>query len=348
MAESAAKQWSVERSVVEVRDAKLTHQPSGRELTYAALATNEEVVGEFQKVAPDDIEVTPVAQWKVLGASFARPNRRDLICGAHRYPSDIVRPGMLHGKILRPPSYGAKLVSIDLAPAQAMKDVVAVRDGPFVGVAAPTVFQAGQALVAIAAAAQWERPPHPSSKGLYEHLTEKARGETPANPFADELAKAAKSLRQTYHVAYVQHAPLEPRAAVAEWRDGKLTVWLGTQNPFGCRTEIARALQLENDAARVIVPDFGGGFGGKHSAEVGIEAARLAKDAGKPVALRWTREEEFTWAYFRPAGVINAAAGLDFDGAINSWHFVNINSGGSAVDTPYRIERAKSQFVRCD
>ena len=90
------------------------------------------------------------------------------------------------------------------------------------------------------------------------------------------------------------------------------------------------------EKVRVIVPDFGGGFGGKHTGETAIEAARLAKAAGKPVALHWTRPEEFTWAYFRPAGVIKAEASLDADGKITSWFAVNINSGANALRTPYR------------
>ncbi len=153
----------------------------------------------------------------------------------------------------------------------------------------------------------------------------------PSNPFADDVRDAAKSLRQSYHVAYAQHAPMEPRAAVAEWADGKVTVWTATQNPFSVRSEVARAFSLAEDKVRVIVPDFGGGFGGKHSGETAVEAARLAQAAGKPVSLRWTREEEFTWAYFRPGAVIEAEAGLNSDGQITSWHFVNINSGGSAA-----------------
>ena len=95
---------------------------------------------------------------------------------------------------------------------------------------------------------------------------------------------------------------MEPRAAVAEWEDGKLTVWTATQNPFGVRGELARAFGLPDDRVRVIIPDFGGGFGGKHSGECAVEAARLARAAGKPVRLVWTRAEEFTWAQFRPAG----------------------------------------------
>ena len=213
------------------------------------------------------------------------------------------------------------------------------------GVAASSTCLAEQALDAIAKTAKWDISPHPDSKVLYDHLKEHAQGGVPANPFSEELAQAKQVLRQTYHVAYAQHAPLEPRAAVAEWADDELTVWTGTQNPFGCRGELARAFHLPEEHVRVVVPDFGAGYGGKHSGEVGVEAARLAKAAGKPVSLRWTREEEFTWAYFRPAGVIEIEAGLNSEGKLTSWHFININSGGSAIETPYKTGKSRCPFV---
>jgi isoquinoline 1-oxidoreductase subunit beta len=162
------------------------------------------------------------------------------------------------------------------------------------------------------------------------------------------VAKTAKSLKQTYHVSYVQHAPLEPRAACAAWENGKLTVWTGTQNPVGVRRELVQAFRLSDDSVRVIVPDFGAGFGGKHTGEAAVEAARLAQSAGKPVSLRWTRAEEFTWAYFRPAAVINAQASLDASGNLTSWHFVDINAGSPGIETPYRIGKSRSQSVGSD
>src|SRR6185436_4074462 len=135
----------------------------------------------------------------------------------------------------------------------------------------------------------------------------------------------------------IAHTPLEPRAAVAEWQDGKLTVWTGTQRPFGVRTELAEAFRIPEDRVRVIVRDMGSGYGGKHTGEQAIEAARLAKAAGKPVKLVWTRAEEFMWGYFRPAGVIDIVAGVDADGRLVHWEFDNYNSGSAGLPTPYTV-----------
>ena len=341
----ASKQWGVDPATCRVKNGEAVHTGSNKTLSYADLASNPEAVKRFDEAVPADVTITAVNDWKVIGTSVSRANGRDIITGKHRYPSDITRPGMLYGRVLRPPSYGAKLISVDLAPAKAMKDVVAVQDEEFTGVAAPTTFLADKALAAVAQTAKWEPVPQPSNADLYEFLKQHVQNGVPSNPFSEEVAQAKQALRQSYRVAYVQHAPLEPRAAVAEWADDKLTVWAGTQNPFGHRSELARAFHIAEDHVHVIAPDFGAAFGGKHTGEASVEAARLAKAAEKPVSLRWTREEEFTWAYFRPAALIEAEASLDAHGSITSWHFININSGPSAIETPYRIEKHRSQFV---
>ncbi len=341
----AARQWGVAPERLEVRDGRIADPGTGRSLGYADLAKNAEAVKTLDTPVPAHVDLTPVSQWKVLGTSAPRPNLRDLVTGAHKFPSDLTRPGMLYGKVLRPPAYGARLAAIDLAPAKALGDVVVVRDGDLVGVAAPTTHRARQALELLARSAVWEESPQPSSREVFEYLRRHARGGVPQNPFAEERAQARRVLRATYHVAYVQHAPLETRAALAEWQDGKLTVWAGTQNPFGYRSELARALGVPVENVRVIVPDFGSGFGGKHTGEAAVEAARLARAARRPVLVHWTRAEEFTWAYFRPAAVIDIEATLDSQGAMSSWFFVNINSGPAAMETPYRAGKARSQFV---
>jgi CO/xanthine dehydrogenase Mo-binding subunit len=341
----AAKKWSVARETIKLRDGKATDADAKRTLTYADFAASEDAAKELDQIISPDITLTPVQEWKALGTTLLRPNSRDIVTGAHKYPSDISRPGMLYGKVLRAPTYGAKLTTIDVAPAKAMSGVTVAQDDSFVGVIAPTSFAAQNALDAISKTAKWETVSQPSSKELFDYLKQHAEGGVPANPFADELPKAAKTLRQSYQVAYAQHSPLEPRAAVAEWKDGQLTVWTGTQNPFAVRSELTRAFHLADDRVRVIVPDFGAGYGGKHTGEVAVEAARLAQAAGKPVSLRWTREEEFTWAYFRPAAAIEIEASLDTAGKLTSWHFVNINSGNSGLESPYRIAKNQSRYV---
>ena len=341
----AARRWGVEGSVIEIRDGKAVDPASKRILTYADLASDEEAAKSFAAAIPPSVVLTPVEKWEVLGTSVRRPNARDVVTGSHQYPSDIPLPGLLHGKVLRRPSFNAKLVSVDLGPARAMDGVVVVQDKDFVGVAAPTAFLAEQAIETIADTAKWETAPHPSSDELYDYLRQNARGGVPKNPFADEVAKAPRSLRQSYHVAYIQHCPMEPRAALADWDGGKLTVRTGSQVPFGVKGELVRAFGLPADRVRVIVPDFGGGFGGKHSGECAVEAARLAKEAGKPVRLVWTRAEEFTWAQFRPAGVIDAEASVDDSGKLTSWFYLNINSGQQEVRSPYKVGKAQAGYV---
>ena len=161
-------------------------------------------------------------------------------------------------------------------------------------------------------------------------------------------ADAFKTLEQTYRVAYIAHTPLEPRAAVADWSGDKLTVWTGTQRPFAVREELSQAFHIPLHSVRVLVPDTGSAYGGKHTGDAAVEAARLAKAAGKPVKLVWTREEEFTWAYFRPAGVIDVKSAVAKDGTVLAWEFHNYNSGPAAIGTPYNIANQLIQFHPAD
>ena len=342
----AAEQWKVDSSALNVRNGTITNRTTRQTITYADLAKSKDVAGAFKQSIPSDVTLTPVNQWKALGNSVPRPNSRDIVTGAHHYPSDIVRPNMLYGKILRPPSYKATLTSIDLSKAKAMKDVVVFRDEQFIGCAAPSSFRAAKALEAIAKTASWKTVSHPSSKDLFSHLKKNARSGGRSRPrtrgsIDKGLAGASKVLSETYEVAYIQHTPMEPRAAIAEWKDGKLTVWTGVDGPQRVQGSLARTLGIPTEQVRVIVPDMGGGFGGKHTGEAAEEAARLAKAFGRPVAVHWTRAEEFTWAYFRPAAVIECKGGLNAKGSLIAWDFTNINAGGSAIDTPYNIANTR-------
>ncbi len=312
--------------------------------TYVDLAKSG---GKIAGNLPAEVTLKPVAGWRILGRSQPRPDGEGLVTGAHKFPSDIRRPGMLYGAVLRPPGYGAKLESVDLAPARKLAGVVAVRDGEFAGCAAPSSFEARQAIETLATTARWTRSESAiSTENLFEHLR-RNQGRVRDNLKGSPATQPGRRVKAEYHCAYIQHAPMEPRAAVAEWEDGRLTVWTGTSNPFGVRDTLARAFSLNPGLVRVIVPDFGGGFGGKHTGEAAIEAARLAREAGKPVSLRWTRAEEFAWAYFRPAALIETEAALG-GGAITAWDFANYNSGAAALESPYRHEHARHRYIECE
>ena len=347
-----AGEWKVDAAALEVRDGVVS-SPTGRTMTYADLAKIEDAAAILGQAIRPDVTLTPVREWKTLGQSVPRSNARDLVTGAHRFPSDVVRPGMLYGRVLRPPAYGAALESVDLSPVKAIEDVVTVHDGSFVGVAAPSTHLATQALEAAVRTASWKTsPPDVSNENLFEHLRAKARR---ADARTDEkgstetaLRTADRVLTESYRVAFIQHAPMEPRAAVAEWSGDRLTVWAGCDGPFRAQQILSEALGIPRERVRVIVPDMGGGFGGKHTAEAAVEAARLARAAGKPVSVRWTREEEFTWAYCRPAALIECRGGLNAAGALVAWEFTSINPGGAAIGTPYAVPNVRIASVGTD
>jgi nicotinate dehydrogenase subunit B len=280
------------------------------------------------------------ADWKTLGTSIPKVGGRDMVTGRHRYTSDMRLPEMQFGRVLRPERLNATLVSADISAAEKMPGVTVVRDGSFLGVAAPTPHQAAEAMKAIKA--EWKAESQTSAKTLFADLKVDPK---PANTSLEKgFADAVKRHEATYTVAYIAHAPLEPRAALADWNGDRLTVRTGTQRPFGVRGELAEAFHLPEDKVRVIVPDTGSGYGGKHTGEMAVEAARLAKAAGKPVKIVWSREEEFPWAYFRPAGVIEVRSGIDANGRITAWDFHNYNSGGSAIRGTYDIANQVNQF----
>lgn len=342
----AAEQWKVKRERLIAAGGKIIDSESKRAIEYAELVKGRQLA----QTIPAENPLASASQWTVAGQSIPKVDGRDFVTGKHKYPSDYKLPGMLYGKILRPASFGAALVSIDPPGPDLMKDVTFVHDGNFVGVAAPSYELASRALAAIHA--EWDSKQQPSSKEIFDYLK---NNPTESNGFEGSSkyeigsieqgwASADHRLHSTYTVAYVAHVPLEPRAALAQWSGDNLAVWTGTQRPFGVRAELAEAFHIPEDRIRVLMPDTGSGYGGKHTGEVAIEAARLARAANRPVKVVWTREEEFTWAYFRPAGIIDVSSSVRADGTITSWEFHNYNSGASAGRTYYEIPNQRILF----
>jgi isoquinoline 1-oxidoreductase len=342
--EIAAQRWHVAPATLTVADGKVTDPQHSRSFAYGELTRGEKLV----KTVSSEESVTPAQEWKIAGTAVPKAEGRDFVTGKHKYPSDITRPEMMFGAVLRPDGFNATLASIDTSAAEKIPGIKVVRDGDFIGLVGPDAFAAQHALSAIQA--KWDVPAQPSNQGLFEYLKnnpESGQDDGPqhvSGSVAQAMVGADLKLEEQYTVAYIAHAPLEPRAAVAEWDAGKLTVWTGTQRPFGVRDELAEAFHLSPAQVRVIQPDMGSGYGGKHTGETAIEAARLAKAAGKPVKVVWTRSEEFTWAYFRPAGLIEITAGARRDGTLVAWEHHNYNSGPAAITTPYNVANQLIQY----
>jgi CO/xanthine dehydrogenase Mo-binding subunit len=343
----AAAQWRVGRETLSAKDGRVIG-PGGRSASYGELTQGQKLTGTVSA----DARVTPRDGWILRGKATKKVNGREMVTGRHQYTPDMVRPRMLYGAIVRPDAFDATLESVDDSAARRMGEVTVVRDADLLGVVAPNPRLATRAAAAIRA--RWRVPSdQPSSKTIFDYLKEtpaskpigwRRREPEVVGNVADARKRAARTFSTTYLIPYIAHVPLEPRAAVAEWNDGKLTVWVGTQRPFGVRSELSEAFSLPESRVRVIVPDMGSAYGGKHTAEHAVEAARLAKAAGRPVKLVWTRGEEFSWAYFRPAGVIEVASAVDADGRLVAWEFDNWNSGAAGIETPYEVPNRRIAF----
>src|SRR5579885_1381900 len=249
LVELAAKRWNVSSADLVAVNGVVRERNGSRTVDYAELAQGQTLARAVVENEP----LTPASEWTVAGTSVPKVNGRAFMTGEHRFPSDIRRPGMMFGKIVRPASYGATLTSLDDRKARAMPGVTVVREGDFVGVVAPSEFEAARAAAAIRA--EWKSIPQPSNAELFDYLkshAEQGRADYEAGSMKEGLASAAHRLSATYTIAYIQHAPLEPRAAVAEWQNDKLTVWTGSQRPFGVQEELEQAFHLTKDNCRVI------------------------------------------------------------------------------------------------
>jgi len=342
----AATRWKTDPQHLVSDQGKITDPQNHRSVEYAALVKRQQLT----QTLPAEDPLIPAADWKVAGQSKPKVDGHDFVTGRHRYPSDQKLPYMLYGKVLRPPAFNATAQSVDTKAAEQMGATV-VRDGNFIGVAGSST-QAAEAAVA-AIRAEWKSEPQISNKELFDYLRkDTTQGKHPSGDgdqfetgsIEQGLRAADHRLQQTYTVAYIAHVPLEPRAALANWDGDQLTVWTGTQRPFGVRGQLAEAFHIPEDKVRVLMPDTGAAYGGKHTGETAIEAARLARAAKRPVKVVWTREEEFTWAYFRPAGVMDVSSGVKNDGTITAWEFHNYNSGSAGIRPYYEIPNQRIIF----
>ncbi len=313
--------------------------PSGERISYAELVGGRRIERRIEK-AP----LKPVSGYTVVGQSPRRKDALEKVTGRAKYAGDIILPGMLHARILRPPAHGAKLTEVDTSAAERFPGARVVREGDLIAVLHERRDLAGKALGLIKA--RFERPqPSTDDRTIFDHLVKAAPRPQVVHEsgnLAEGQKLAATLVEQTYLNSYVAHAAMEPHSATASIENGRATVWAGTQTPFPLKQQVAQALGFAPENVRVITPYVGGGFGGKSASRQAIEAARLAKATNRPVQVIWDRAEEFFYDTFRPAAVVKIRSGLTPAGKIAFWDFTVYCAGDREAKQFYDIPHQRT------
>jgi CO/xanthine dehydrogenase Mo-binding subunit len=315
--DAAASELELPVEQLEVRDGEVTGP--GDETT------------SFWKLADDALlkrEATGLARpkaagsYRVVGSNVPRVDIPDKVTGRPRYIHDLELPGLVFGRVVRPPSRLAELLDVDTASIEGEPEVLAVvRDGSFLGVVAEREEVAQRAAQKLRAGATWrEHDSLPVESELADFLTSQP-AETSVVAEDGEMREGTRAVSATYHRPYIAHASIAPSCAVALTQDGALEVWSATQGPYLLRRALSEALTIAEERITLRHVEGAGSYGHNGADDVALDAVLLARAVpGRPVKVLWSREDELEWEPFGPAAVVRVAADLDDAGAVLSWH----------------------------
>ena len=336
----ASKQLGVPVAQLVVKDGIVSDTKDPKKTVSYAQLTKGQKIEKFLDVKPSMMDPS---KFKEIGKSYNRVDSTLKVTGEAKYTGDIKLPGMVFARILRPPSHAAKLTTVDFSEAEKIAGTKVVRDGDFIAVLNENRDNADAAVVKIKADYTFNEA-KVNDKTIYDFMLKSDSNAMALRSSGDMDAGTKlcdKTFESEFHDPYLAHVAMETHTALAQLESGKMTVWASTQSPFGLREGIMRELGMPAEKVRVITPFVGGGFGGKGEFQQGIEAAKLAKLAGKPVMLMWTREEEFFYDTFHPAGVIKIKSGIDKTGLIKLWDYSIYYSGTRGADAIYEIPNTR-------
>ena len=329
---AAAKSWGVDPATCATEPGKVVHKASGRSAGYGALAT---AAAALPAPEPRSIKLKDPKDFRIIGRPMAQVDTPAIVTGKPLFGIDVVLPGMLFATYEKAPVFGAGVDSADLDAARAVKGV---RKAFIVqGANAPDGLSPGVAVVADSwwrarkgrekLNIRWKAPTEPglSSADLEARMSGTARWSVDRIERHDgdvdaALKGAARRIEAAYHYPYLAHAPLEPQNCTAHFRDGRMEIWAPTQNPESGRQLVAKTLGLKPEDITIHIVRSGGGFGRRLSNDYMVEAAWIAREAGAPVKLLWTREDDMRHDFYRPAGWHLFEGGLDASGKVIAWH----------------------------
>ena len=326
--EEAARRLAIDPKSVRVAGGRFSAAAGGESFSYLDLASGV----DLGRNAGGDARPKPHGARHIAGTSAMRPDLAQKLFGAG-YIQDMVLPGMLYGRVVRPPSYAARLVSFDEAARQGIERLPGVHtvlvDGRYIGVCAEREEQAIAAADAIRKAAAWEESESLPQDAPNQHWLRSLASEDSVlgEPGDDASGRAGgagegepRCIEVDYSRPFLSHGSIGPSCALAQWEGGRLTVWSHAQGSFPLRRELAQHFGIDVDRVNVIHADGAGCYGHNGADDAAVDAAMLARAAGRPVRLQWMRDDEFAWEPYGSAMSMRIAAGLDAQGRIDRWH----------------------------
>jgi nicotinate dehydrogenase subunit B len=326
--ETAAEQWGVPADHLTVTDGTITDPASGRQVTYGKLFGGKKFAAKVLGVG----FLKSPEKYGIMGRSITRLDLADKVTGRAGFVHDLELPGMVHGRVVRPPDYHARLVSYSDQVVKPIPGIIkVVRDGSFLAVVAEREEQAVQAAEGLRRSAVWESEPKlPAHETLFDYMSkqtdqaflvvEGTPGDEPIPPI-EAPAEASQTLKATYSRPYHMHASIGPSAAVAQLIEGKLTVWSHTQGAYPLRSALAQVLQMEKKDIHVIHKDGPGCYGHNGADDAALDAALLVRAVpGRPVSLKWMRGDEHTWEPYGAATLVRMQASLNKDSQVIDWN----------------------------
>jgi CO/xanthine dehydrogenase Mo-binding subunit len=321
--EMAAAKWKLTASQLTVSDGVIT-AAGGRRITYA------QVIGgkQFHLTLSEAAKRRPRGQWKVLGKPLPSLDRAALMTGRFEFVQSVKVPGMLHGRVVRPPQMGASVANVDRNSVRDIPGVQVVVRKDFIGVVAGTQYDAIRAARQLKVA--WNPGPElPAQAAFFDYLQKQPSQDAllvDSGNVGQALAGATDVLRAKYFWPFQMHGSVGPSCAVADVRGAKVTVWSPTQSVYPTRSCIAKILNVPLENVRVIFRRGSGGYGLNGADAVSFEAAVLSQAIGKPVRLQFSREDEMRWENLGAAVVTEHRAALGADGTIMAWDRENWES----------------------
>ncbi len=291
--------------------------------------------GWDMKVAPE-VKAKDPKTYKIVGQPLKRFEIPTKVTGEHDYIHNVRIPGMLHGRVVRPPVINTEPTGIDQDSIKGIPGVVMiVREGKFVGVVAKTewaAIKAAQALKVTWAKPTTKLPANPDELYAYLKNTKPARTlkAVAKGDVTSALAQGKKNFQASYRWPFQMHGMIGPSCSIADVKGDKATIWSGPQGPFRTRTTVAAILGLKEQNVRIIYHEASGSYGRMSTDDGAEDAALLSRAAGAPVRVQWSRHDEHGWEPKGPAQLDEIKAAIDGDGKLIAWDFADYSQPWTA------------------